>query len=98
MSKEWYNINSIKTAEEMIIRNTYLNSLLKTQKRNLQYKIDNINNPQYKMKYNDKNHVKWGNINEENKNDNEKFKLFKKDKKSSILSESIDLKEILLSE
>ena len=69
MSKEWYNINSIKTAEEMIIRNTYLNSLLKTQKRNLQYKIDNINNPQYKMKYNDKNHVKWGNINEENKND-----------------------------
>lgn len=41
------------------------------------------------------------NLNDENliiKDDNEKFKLFKKDKKSSIVSESIDLKEILLSE
>ena len=72
MSKEWYNLSCIKSEEEMMVRNTYLNSLLKIQKKNNMYKTGNIKNYQYnyyKKKYNCKQHVSWGNINYDNKND-----------------------------
>ena len=72
MSKEWYNLNSIKTEEEMMIRNTYLNSLLETQKKNNSYKTKSTSNYDYnyyKKKYNIKHHVSFGNINFENKDD-----------------------------
>ena len=70
MSKEWYNLNSIKSDEELMVRNTYLNSLLKIQKKNYMYKSGNIKNYNYyKKKYNSKQHVVWGNFNYDNKND-----------------------------
>ena len=72
MSKEWYNLSCIKSEEEMMVRNTYLNSLLKIQKKNNMYKTGNLKNYQYnyyKKKYNYKQHVSWGNINYDNKND-----------------------------
>ena len=72
MSKEWYNLSCIKSEEEMMVRNTYLNSLLKIQKKNNMYKTGNIKNYQYnyyKKKYNCKQHLSWGNINYDNKND-----------------------------
>ena len=72
MSKEWYNLSCIKSEEEMMVRNTYLNSLLKIQKKNNMHKTGNIKNYQYnyyKKKYNCKQHVSWGNINYDNKND-----------------------------
>ena len=56
MSKEWYNANSIQSKEEMMIRNTYLNSV--SDKNN---KIKDLNKFSYKIKYNVKHHVSWGN-------------------------------------
>ena len=67
MSKEWYNVNSINSDEEMMIRNTYLNSLIKSQNKNIIHKNGNINKQQYKSHL--KKHVIWGNINYENKDD-----------------------------
>ena len=75
MSKEWYNLNYIKNEEELMIRNTYLNSLFETQKENNINKQININNQgnfnkyQFKNRINIKPHVCWGNINYENKDD-----------------------------
>ena len=70
MSKEWYNLNSIKTKEELIIRNTYLNSLKnsKTNKFKM-YKDENLFN---KNKYNPNPHVSFK-FNENN--DNNKIDL-----------------------
>ena len=64
MSKGWYNANSIQNKEEMMIRNTYLNSV--SDKNN---KIKDLNKFSYKIKYNVKHHVSWGNINNVNEND-----------------------------
>ena len=69
LSKDWYNLNIIKNEEELMIRNTYLNSLLKIQKVNNINAQGNINKYQYKNRYNIKPHVCWGNINYENKDD-----------------------------
>ena len=99
LSKEWFNLNSIKSDEEMMIRNTYLNSLMKSQIKDNIYKSGNLSGyqfSQYKNRYNSKQHISWGNINNENKDD----LLLKKDikdidchirikpKKKSIKTES----------
>ena len=69
MSKEWYNLTSIKSDEEMMIRNTYLNSLLKENGKNNKNKFINMIKSQYKIKYNTNHHVSWGNINNQTEND-----------------------------
>ena len=72
LSKEWFNLNSIKSDEEMMIRNTYLNSLMKSQIKDNIYKSGNLSSyqfSQYKNRYNSKQHISWGNINYENKDD-----------------------------
>ena len=64
MSNEWYNTNNIKSDEEKIIRNTYLNSVL-----NGNNKYKDLTKFSYKNKYNFKHHVSWGTINNVNEND-----------------------------
>ena len=56
ISKEWYNLNNIRDNEEYLIRNTYLNSLIKENK-----KINIFNTNIYK--YNSRPHVSWGDNN-----------------------------------
>ena len=64
MSNEWYNTNNIKSDEEKIIRNTYLNSVL-----NGNNKYKDLTKFSYKNKYNFNHHVSWGTINNVNEND-----------------------------
>ena len=69
MSKEWYNLTSIKSEEEMMIRNTYINSLLKENGKNNKTNVTNMAKFQYKIRYNINHHVSWGNINNQTEND-----------------------------
>ena len=69
MSKEWYNLTNVKSDEEMMIRNTYLNSLLKENGKNNKNKFTNMTKSQYKIKYNTNHHVSWGIINNQTEND-----------------------------
>ncbi len=63
LSKEWYNINNLKDKEELLIRNTHLNSLINTdnKRNNNNNNILDIN--RCFSKYNPKPHVSWGDNN-----------------------------------
>lgn len=64
LSNDWYNLNNIKDNEEYLIRNTYLNSLIKeNNKRGNNIKNNSIANYDYNFKYNSKPHVSWGDNN-----------------------------------
>lgn len=64
LSNDWYNLNNIKDKEEYLIRNTYLNSLIKeNSKRGNNMKINSVTNYDYNFKYNNKPHVSWGDNN-----------------------------------
>ena len=64
LSNDWYNLNNIKDNEEYLIRNTYLNSLIKeNNKRGNNIKSNSIANYDYNFKYNSKPHVSWGDNN-----------------------------------
>ena len=64
LSNDWYNLNSIKDNEEYLIRNTYLNSLIKeNNKRGNNTKTNSVSNYDYNFKYNSKPHVSWGDNN-----------------------------------
>ena len=64
LSNDWYNLNNIKDNEEYLIRNTYLNSLIKeNNKRGNNMKTNSVANYDYSFKYNSKPHVSWGDNN-----------------------------------